>query len=57
MLRDEPLADLFRPHWLHDGEYELGMDLLLPDNDCRHEWQPGYPGMPPVDCECWEAFR
>jgi hypothetical protein len=46
------LIELFRPEWLHDGEYELAMGLLLPDNDCVHGWQPGYPGAP--ECKCWE---
>lgn len=30
------------------------LNLLLPDFDCAHGWQPGYPGVAPADCHCWE---
>jgi hypothetical protein len=53
MIDGESLIELHRP--------TLGVEMeegwLLPDFDCRHDWQPGCGAPRPAECECWGPER
>jgi hypothetical protein len=32
------------------------LEAMLVDNECAHEWMPGYRSVRSVECRCWPGY-